>query len=690
LPTIGNRLSVAAGVALATGMMVAFAPQAEAQVKATGGTITRYRENGINFIAHIFTNSAAAQTFTPSSSLDVDYLIVAGGGGGGGAYDSGGGGAGGVRLGSTNMTAGTPYTITVGAGGLGYGQGTPNDGTNGKPSSISGSDVAVNTTGGGRGGSSIGSDQGRGLNGGSGGGGLSGWGAGTTPGKAVGGGELGNDGGMTVAAASGGGGAGSVGLSASPYTGGSGTNLAFTGVLVEYARGGVGGLRGWNINGASGAANTGNGGNGGGGGPTKTGGNGGSGIVIVRYVDSGTFTASVAVASATAQWPFQVGAFTITRPDDANTNYEAVVSYTMTGTATNGVDYSANWYTNSPYPTPTPTPLSGYATLGVGVTSVVVNVYPLYNPPFSAKTATLTLNVPGNPAANVTFQAWSAGTRFAATATGGTLTTYPYGGGTNWEAYVFTNTTVNGTLTVTSGGQVEYLVVAGGGGGGGSYESGGGGAGGVRFGVVTLPAGTYTMAVGDGGRGATGIVSDASNGGSSRILGSNNGIAVVRALGGGYGGSAQGPTAGFAGDGGSGGGANWPAGGTARPAGKAVGGVGELGYDGGTAPLQEKPSGGGGAGSVGRSVTPYTVGANYGGGSGTNLAFTGVTVEYGRGGDGGLRAGNDGVPGTANTGNGGNGGGGNPVRNGGKGGSGIVVVRYLVPPPPKGTLIMMR
>jgi hypothetical protein len=412
--------------------------------------------------------------------------------------------------------------------------------------------------------------------------------------------------------------------------------------------------------------------------------------VIVRYVDSGTFTASVAVASATAQWPFQVGAFTITRPDDANTNYEAVVSYTMTGTATNGVDYSANWYTNSPYPTPTPTPLSGYATLGVGVTSVVVNVYPLYNPPFSAKTATLTLNVPGNPAANVTFQAWSAGTRFAATATGGTLTTYPYGGGTNWEAYVFTNTTVNGTLTVTSGGQVEYLVVAGGGGGGGSYESGGGGAGGVRFGVVTLPAGTYTMAVGDGGRGATGIVSDASNGGSSRILGSNNGIAVVRALGGGYGGSAQGPTTGFAGDGGSGGGANYPAGGTPRPAGKAVGGVGELGYDGGTAPVSEKPSGGGGAGSVGRSVAPYTVGANYGGGSGTNLAFTGVTVEYGRGGDGGLRAGNDGVPGTANTGNGGNGGGGNPVRNGGKGGSGIVVVRYLVPPPPKGTLIMMR
>jgi hypothetical protein len=46
----------------------------------------------------------------------VDYLIVGGGGGGGSTY--GGGGAGGFRTGTgLSVTAGTTYTITVGAGG---------------------------------------------------------------------------------------------------------------------------------------------------------------------------------------------------------------------------------------------------------------------------------------------------------------------------------------------------------------------------------------------------------------------------------------------------------------------------------------------------------------------------------------------------------------------------------------------
>jgi hypothetical protein len=667
---IGNRLSVAAGVALAAGML-AIAPRAEAQVQASGGTITRYRENTTNFIAHIFTNSAAAQTFTPSGSLDVEYLIVAGGGSGGGYYEGGGGGAGGFLTGWTNLAADT-YTVTVGGGG----KGINGNGTQGTNSSLTNLSFSVVATGGGSGGQS----SSAGGTGGSGGGATYTYQGGSgTAGQGYNGANCS----VFMANGGGGGGAGGPGFQATNATmyadGGPGRSSTLrTGTPITYAAGGKGNGRVRTENGSPGDANTGNGGNAGAG-STGVGGNGGSGIVIVRYVDSGTFTASVAVASATAQWPFQAGAFTITRPDDANTSYAAVVSYTMTGTATNGVDYSANLYTNSPYPTPTPTPLSGYATLGVGVTQVVVNVYPLHNPPFSAKTATLTLNVPGNPAANVAFQGWVAGT---VSASGGTLANYPYGGGTNWTAHIFTNGAVSTDFTVTSGGQVEYLVVAGGGGGG--YESGGGGAGGVRFGVMTLPAGTYTMAVGDGGRGATGIVSDASNGGSSRILGSNNGIAVVRALGGGYGGSDWGPTFGIAGDGGSGGGANYNIGIIPRPAGKAVGGVGELGYDGGTAQNKEYPSGGGGAGSVGLSASPYT------GGSGTNLAFTGVTVEYGRGGSGGPRTGNDGVPGTANTGNGGNGGGGNPVKNGGKGGSGIVVVRYLVPPPPKGTLILFR
>ena len=66
------------------------------------------------------------QTFTSSTSwiapegvTEVEYLVVAGGAGGGGDT-GGGGGAGGYRTGTgLSVTAGTTYTITVGAGGNG-------------------------------------------------------------------------------------------------------------------------------------------------------------------------------------------------------------------------------------------------------------------------------------------------------------------------------------------------------------------------------------------------------------------------------------------------------------------------------------------------------------------------------------------------------------------------------------------
>lgn len=58
-------------------------------------------------------------TFTPNFSGNVEVLVVAGGGGGG--MDMGGGGGGGGVLSSTSyaVTAGTPITVTVGAGGYG-------------------------------------------------------------------------------------------------------------------------------------------------------------------------------------------------------------------------------------------------------------------------------------------------------------------------------------------------------------------------------------------------------------------------------------------------------------------------------------------------------------------------------------------------------------------------------------------
>jgi len=647
----------------------------------TGGTLTRYRENGTNFIARIFTNSAVLAVSSNGANLAMDYLIVAGGGGGGGGQQGGGGGAGGVRRGSTNLTAGE-YTITIGAGGVGSRWSGANEGSNGVPSSIVGTGVSINTTGGGRG-ASEGPTYAP-ASGGSGGGGGHG---GSTTGAASnkGAGELGNSGGSSTDPAGypcgGGGGAGGPGGAATvantPGVGGAGTNLTFSGTSVAYATGGGGGYRaGSGNNGVNGTANTGNGGSGGGNGlGTGIGGNGGSGIVIVRYVDTGDFNASVAATTATAQWPLQTGAFTITRPADANTNYSASVSYTLSGTATNGVDYSANAVANGAigYPSPTPQALSGLATFDVGVTSIVVNVYPLYNPPFSAKTATLTLNVAGSPAATINFQAWSpAG---AVSASGGVATNY-YVGTTNWAALIFTNSAAPATLTVTAGGAVEYLLVAGGGGGGGGWNGGGGGAGGVRLGSVTLPAGAYTVTVGAGGPGANrlGAQINGSNGLPSVISAA---VGVVSATGGGHGHSEIFYDArDGVGNGGSGGGS----GGTAA-------GGGELGNNGGTG-SQDWTGGGGGARTVGGTGSTSNQGL---GGGGTNLTFSGVSVTYAAGGNGCAgRNGVDGANALANTGNGGSGGGGGTSIKGGNGGDGIVVVRYIIPPPPKGTVILLR
>ena len=632
-------------------------------VAGTGGVITRHRENGTNFIAHIFTNSSA---FTLNSSMNVQYLVVAGGGGGGGGYQGGGGGAGGLRVGSTRLPAGT-YTITVGTGGNGCRWDGSGQGSNGLPSSISTGGVTIaSATGGGRGASespTYGSAAG-GSGGGGGSGGVDQYGSDGTLGEGNAGGNA-----FSTVVQGGGGGAGDVGQTGSQGgTGGVGIAVSYSGVQVAYATGGNGCKRYDSVtDGAGPAANTGNGGHAGGGSAgTGRGGNGGSGIVIVRYVEAGAFAASVTATAGTAQWPVQVGAFTIARPADANTNYDAVVNYTMSGTATNGVDYSANSVTNGPtgYPSPTPTPLSGYVTFGVGVTSVVVSLYPLHNPSTSAKTATMTLNVPGDAAANVNFPAWSAGTRVVATG-GGVLTNYNENG-TNFDARIFTNSAASDTLTLTNGGTVEYLVIAGGGGGGGGWNGGGGGAGGVCFGWMTLPAGSYTVTVGAGGPGANRLGSYVwgSNGMPSVISAT---VGIISATGGGRGFS-ESPTYG-ASSGGSGGGA-----GSATGYGTAVGG-GELGNNGGGA-ANYWQGGGGGARTVGGTGANPVQGL---GGGGTNLTFSGVSIEYAKGGYGCAgRVGRDGTNGLANTGNGGGGGDGATARMGGNGGSGIVIVRYVV------------
>lgn len=242
---------------------------------ATGGIITF----DDTYVYHIFPWSG---TFTPTRSLNVDYLVVAGGGGAGGAgsgsatYGSGGGGAGGYLTGTLSLTTGAK-TVTVGAGG----SGANNAHTSGANSVFD----SITSTGGGRG-----DDGGNiGLIGGSGGGGsITNAGKAGTSGQGSAGG---NGGGSLPSTGGGGGGAGGVGAngvsgtSSSRAAGGIGLSSSISGTSVTRAVGGDGGRNSVDENGISGTANTGNGGGGAGinAGGSTNGGNGGSGIVIVRY-----------------------------------------------------------------------------------------------------------------------------------------------------------------------------------------------------------------------------------------------------------------------------------------------------------------------------------------------------------------------------------------------------------------------
>ncbi len=269
----------------------------------TGGTATI---DG-NYTVRTFTSSG---TFSCTSNITVDYLVVAGGGGGG--NNGGGGGGGGYRYGQGySITANTPYSVTVGNGGSGGINGSPtyDSGTNGENSVFD----TVIALGGGYGGGA-GKD---GSNGGCGGSG--GWGAGTgTSGGfgSVGPPRQGYDGaggaGSGCYSSGGGGGASSNGNSYSGANGGAGgAGIAnnISGTTETYTGGGGGGGcytggaggsgGGGNGSGGTGTAVAGTSNSGGGGGNLgKAGANGGSGIVIVRYLTSGSPTTYTITASA--------------------------------------------------------------------------------------------------------------------------------------------------------------------------------------------------------------------------------------------------------------------------------------------------------------------------------------------------------------------------------------------------------
>jgi hypothetical protein len=266
-------------------------------------------------------------------------------------------------------------------------------------------------------------------------------------------------------------------------------------------------------------------------------------------------------------------------------------------------------------------------------------------------------------------------------ATGGTITE---SGGYRYHTF-----TSSGSLSVSTGGTVEVLLVGGGGGGGrSSIGGGGGGAGGVRLldgaSSLTVSAATYSITVGGGGVGLSSTNGNGDNGGDSSIVG---GSISETALGGGGG---AGPTL----DGSSGGSGGGGAGGTTKVS---LGGAGTSGqgFDGGDGSSDSSNAnnrnggGGGGASAAGADATVTPNGAGnggdgttvwgtaYGGGGGgaaRSTSNTGGAGGLGGGGSGG-RFGQDGGDGTPNT---GGGGGGSASAISGNGGSGIVIVRYAI------------
>ena len=258
---------------------------------------------------------------------------------------------------------------------------------------------------------------------------------------------------------------------------------------------------------------------------------------------------------------------------------------------------------------------------------------------------------------------------------------------------IHTFTTVGtSTFTPARAGNVEVLVIAGGG-SGGVRHGGGGGAGGYVYNSSFSVSGPVTVTVGDGGAARLG-----SSGGGSGNSGANSVFGSLTAIGGGYGSQADNTTSG---SGGSSGGV-W----NQSPRGTAFQGFQGGTGSGGGEEFQYQGGGGGGAGAVGQSW-PGATGIYRGGNGGAGLPFSvsGTSTYYmgggggstvtmnpsttggigglGGGGAGGGYVNGDGIAGTPNTGGGGGAGGfsGGTNYSSGKGGSGIVIVRYALVAP---------
>ena len=268
---------------------------------------------------------------------------------------------------------------------------------------------------------------------------------------------------------------------------------------------------------------------------------------------------------------------------------------------------------------------------------------------------------------------------------GGTITT-PTVNGIAMKVHTFTATgsstlTVNGPLGLVDTTEdyqatlpIDYLILGGGGGGGGANNfqaaGGGGGPGGFKTGAINLAPGAYTIVVGAGGAGgATGFNNGLVGGDSSAF-----GITANGGGGGGY--SSSGGAGGTGGNGANGGGGgNDAAGGTSTNVSTPAQGSSIAGQ-------QVNGIGFGGMGASLYTLTYPVVNSSSSqflpiGSYGAASSISGVVTMYARP---GFALSTDSTNRAPNTGDGGRGGwvaSGN-VNPGFAGGSGVVIISYLV------------
>ena len=306
----------------------ALAAQQFGTVPSGSAPIVTYGDFNCDYNNDFFNNGCTNTTgSTPgSSSLDVQYLVVAGGGGGG--QQGGGGGAGSLRSGSFTIPTGSSYTVSIGVGGIGavYLGGAAQTGSDS-------TFYTITSQGGGVGGSA-GNSGGNGGSGGGGsyssGGGLSstggndgGVGAGPAYYNNGGGGGAGAVGGDASGANSGAGGAGLTWIDGVAYAGGGGGGYTSYGGVFG-AGGSGGGGRGAISNASDAQPGTNGRGGGGGGGGNQTpgtainGAKGGNGVVIVAYPGSGSLasggTITYSAPNTYHTFTNTTGSFTFTVP----------------------------------------------------------------------------------------------------------------------------------------------------------------------------------------------------------------------------------------------------------------------------------------------------------------------------------------------------------------------------------------